>query len=59
MGWSLTSPRFLITNSVVGCAAVVLVLAGAAVFTTDARAQVLAMTLQHRAERNRSGRRAW
>jgi len=48
MGWSLTSPRFLTTNSVVGCAAVVLVLAGAAVFTTDARAQVLAMQWEHR-----------
>ncbi len=48
MGWSLTSLRFLTTNSVVGCAGMALVLAGAAVWTTDARAQVLAMQWEHR-----------
>ena len=40
MDWSLTSPRFLTANSVVGCAGMALVLVGAAVWTTDARAQV-------------------
>ena len=48
MDWSLTSPRFLTTNSLVGCAGMALVLVGAAVWTTDARAQVLAMTWEHR-----------
>ncbi len=47
MDWSLTSPRFLTTNSLVGCAGMALVLVGAAVWTTDARAQVLAMQWEH------------
>ncbi len=47
MDWSLTSPRFLTANSVVGCAGMALVLVGAAVWTTDARAQVLAMQWDH------------
>ena len=47
MDWSLTSPRVLITNSLVGCAGMALVSVGAAVWTTDTRAQVLAMTFQH------------
>ena len=47
MDWTLTSPRVLITNSLVGCAGMALVSVGAAVWTTDTRAQVLAMTFQH------------
>jgi len=48
MDWSLTSSRILTTNSLVGCAGMALVLVGATVWTTDARAQVLAMTWEHR-----------
>ena len=47
MDWSLTRPRVLTTNSLVGCAGMALVLVGAAVWTTDARAQVLAMQWEH------------
>ena len=47
MDWSLTSPRFLTNNSLIGCAGMALVLVGAAVWTTDARAQVLAMQWEH------------
>jgi len=47
MDWSLTSPRFLTTNSLVCCAGMALVLVGAAVWTTDARAQVVAMQWEH------------
>ncbi len=47
MDWSLTSPRFLTTDSLVGCAGMALVLVGAAVWTTDAQAQVVAMTWEH------------
>jgi lipoprotein-anchoring transpeptidase ErfK/SrfK len=47
MDWSLTRSRVLTTNSLVGCAGVALVLVGAAVSTTDARAQVLAMQWEY------------
>ncbi len=47
MDWSLKSPRFLTTDSLVGCAGMALVLVGAAVWTTDAQAQVVAMTWEH------------
>jgi lipoprotein-anchoring transpeptidase ErfK/SrfK len=48
MDWSLTSPRIVTTNSLVGCVGMALVLVGAAAWTTDARAQVLAMTWEQR-----------
>src|SRR5271166_4840923 len=47
MDWSLTRPRVLTTNSLAGCAGMALLLAGAAVWTTDARAQVVAMQWEH------------
>ena len=49
MDWSLTSLRFLTTNSLVGCAGMALVLVGAALSTTAAQAQVLAMTFEQSA----------
>jgi lipoprotein-anchoring transpeptidase ErfK/SrfK len=47
MDWSLTSPRILTNNSFVRCGGMALVLVGAAVWPTDARAQVLAMQWEH------------
>jgi lipoprotein-anchoring transpeptidase ErfK/SrfK len=47
MDWNLTSPRILTNNSFVRCGGMALVLVGAAVWTTDARAQVLAMQWEH------------
>ncbi len=47
MDWSLR-PQILTTNSLVGSLGMALVLIGAAAWTTDARAQVLAMTWEQR-----------
>ena len=46
-----------LTGCLVRCAGMALLLVGAALSTTAAQAQVLAMTFEHRAGRNRSGRR--
>jgi lipoprotein-anchoring transpeptidase ErfK/SrfK len=47
MDWSLTSPRISTNNFFVRCAGMALVLVGAGVWATDARAQVLAMQWEH------------
>ncbi len=50
MDWSVTSPSILNASCLVRCAGMALVMMGTALWTTDTRAQVLAMTFQHRAE---------